>query len=104
MDIAIAGEGVTVTLGASGAIASARITLASVAPVPLRANKAEARLVGEQPTAALLAEAAQIAAGEAKPISDTRASADYRRELVAVLTRRALDACVAEASIGGATP
>lgn len=104
MDIAIAGAGVAVTLGAGGEIASARITLASVAPVPLRANKAEARLVGEQPTGALLAEAAQIAAAEAKPISDTRASADYRRELVAVLTRRALDACVAEASTGGATP
>jgi carbon-monoxide dehydrogenase medium subunit len=104
MDIAIAGAGVAVTLGAGGEIASARITLASVAPVPLRATRAEARLVGERPTAALLAEAGQIAAGEAKPISDTRASADYRRELVAVLTRRALDACVAEASIGGPTP
>ncbi len=104
MDIAIAGSGVAVRLGAAGEIAHARITLASVAPVPLRATKAEARLIGERPTAALLAEAARIAAGEAKPISDTRASADYRRELVAVLTRRALDACVAEAGVGGSKP
>ncbi|MEZ5816083.1 MAG: xanthine dehydrogenase family protein subunit M [Hyphomicrobiaceae bacterium] len=104
MDIAIAGSGVAVTLDQSGAVAAARITLASVAPVPLRAGKAETRLIGERPTAALLAEAAQIAAKEARPISDTRASADYRRELVAVLTRRALEACVAEAGRGGAAP
>ena len=104
MDIAIAGSGVAVTLGAGGEIESARITLASVAPVPLRAGQAEARLIGERPSAALLAEAAQIAGGEARPISDTRASADYRRELVAVLTRRALETCVAEASVGGSTP
>jgi carbon-monoxide dehydrogenase medium subunit len=38
-----------------------------------------------------MAEAGRIAAGEAKPISDFRASADYRRELIAVLTRRALE-------------
>lgn len=98
MDIAIAGSGVALTLGERGDIASARITLASVGPVPLRAEAAEQRLEGETPTAELLAEAARIAAGEAQPISDTRGSADYRRELVAVLTRRALEACVAEAS------
>lgn len=101
MDIAIAGAGVAVTLAAGGEIERARITLASVAPVPLRAVRAEARLAGERPTAALLAEAAKIAGSEARPISDTRGSADYRRELVEVLTRRALEASVAEAEAGG---
>jgi carbon-monoxide dehydrogenase medium subunit len=101
MDIAIAGSGVALELDARGAICSARITLASVGPVPLRAAKAEARLVGEMPVDALLAEAAQIAAGEARPISDTRGSADYRRDLVRVLTRRALEACVAEGTAWG---
>jgi carbon-monoxide dehydrogenase medium subunit len=101
MDIAIAGSGVSLELGATGEIAAARITLASVAPVPLRAEKTEARLTGERPDAGLFAEAARIAAGEAQPISDTRGSADYRRELVEVLTRRALEACAAEAAAWG---
>lgn len=101
MDIAIAGSGVVVRLGESGEISSARITLASVGPVPLRAKEAEARLTGERPTAALIAEAGGLAAQEARPISDTRGSADYRRELVDVLTRRALVACLAEL---GASP
>jgi carbon-monoxide dehydrogenase medium subunit len=101
MDIAIAGSGVALELDESGAIRTVRITLASVGPVPMRAAKAEARLVGEMPTDALLTEAARIAVSEAQPISDTRASADYRRELVSVLTRRALAACVEEAAAWG---
>lgn len=102
MDIAIAGAGVAVTLGDGGEIKSARITLASVAPVPLRAATAEARLVGEIATPGLIGEAGRLAAGDARPISDTRASADYRRQLVDVLTRRALDAAIQEARTGGA--
>ena len=101
MDIAIAGSGVALELDTSGAVRSARITLASVGPVPIRAAKAAARLVGEMPSEALLAEAARISASEARPISDTRGSADYRRDLVRVLTHRALEACVAEATAWG---
>jgi carbon-monoxide dehydrogenase medium subunit len=101
MDIAIAGSGVAITLGVGGDVKSARVTLASVAPVPLRATRAEARLIGDMPSAALIAEAARIAAEEARPISDARGSSDYRRHLVEVLTRRALEAAVAEARAGG---
>ena len=99
MDIAIAGSGVAIGIDTAGEITSARITLASVAPVPLRALKAENHLLGNRPTAALLTEAGQIAAGEAQPISDTRGSANYRQELVAVLTRRALQACLTELGV-----
>ena len=49
--------------------------------------------MGERPTRALLEEAGRLAAGDARPISDTRGSADYRRSLVAVLTARALADC-----------
>ncbi|MDX2158954.1 MAG: xanthine dehydrogenase family protein subunit M [Hyphomicrobiaceae bacterium] len=104
MDIAIAGAGVVLTLSADGSVADARITLASVAPIPLRAARAESSLVGHRPTQAVLTEAGRIAAAEARPISDTRGSADYRRDLVAVLTRRALEACVGEIASGGARP
>ena len=93
MDIAIAGVGVWIACDAQGAIASARIVLAAVAPTPLRAAAAERRLLGERPTTALLQEIGRLAAAEARPISDTRGSADYRRSLVRVLTARALADC-----------
>jgi CO/xanthine dehydrogenase FAD-binding subunit len=94
MDIAIAGVAAWIALDAHGAIAAARIVLASVAPTAIRAPTAEAKLIGEQPTSALLTEAGRLAAQDARPISDTRGSADYRRTLVSVLTARALaDGC-----------
>lgn len=93
MDIAIAGAGAWLRLDAEGAIVAARIVLASVAPTPIRAPSAERRLVGERPSRALLEEAGRLAAQDARPISDTRGAADYRRSLVAVLTARALADC-----------
>jgi CO/xanthine dehydrogenase FAD-binding subunit len=93
MDIAIAGAATWIRLDAQGAIAAARVVLASVAPTPIRAPSAERRLIGERPTRALLEEAGRLAAGDARPISDTRGSADYRRSLIAVLTARALADC-----------
>ena len=67
-----------------------RIALGAVAPTVMRAPKAEAYLDGRKISADAMAEAGRIAATEAKPISDFRASADYRRDLVAVLVKRAL--------------
>lgn len=100
MDIAIAGAGVAIALNANGTIEDARITLAAVAPVPLRSPMAEKALKGEKPSPALFTNAGRIAAREAKPIGDTRGSADYRRELVAVLTQRALMACTHDLKLG----
>ena len=104
MDIAIAGAGTWLRLDADGAIAEARIVLASVGPTPMRAPTAEQKLAGERPTRALLEEAGRLAAGDARPISDTRGSADYRRSLVAVLTARALADCCRQLGIEVATP
>ena len=95
MDIAIAGAAAWIRLDENRAIDDARIVLASVGPVPIRATSAEQALRGERPTPALFEAAGQRAAGDAQPISDTRSSADYRRSLVAVLTARALAACCA---------
>lgn len=67
-----------------------RIALGAVAPTVIRAWAAEAYLEERTITPEAFAEAARIAIGEARPISDFRASADYRRDLIAVLTRRAL--------------
>jgi carbon-monoxide dehydrogenase medium subunit len=67
-----------------------RISLGAVAPVVIRTPKAEAFLEGREITPAAMEEAGRIAVAEAKPISDFRASAEYRRDLIAVLTKRAL--------------
>ena len=100
MDIAVAGAGVCIALDPiSGVIAKAHIALASVAPTPIRALAAEAVLVGQRPSTTLFTAAGTAAVHDAKPISDTRGSADYRRELVAVLTRRALTRCASDLGI-----
>jgi len=71
-----------------------RIALGAVAPTPIRARKAEQMLEGRAVTPELLAEAAAMASTEISPISDLRASADYRRKISAVLVRRALEKLV----------
>jgi CO/xanthine dehydrogenase FAD-binding subunit len=95
MDIAIAGAAAWLRLDAAGNIAEARVMLASVGPTPLRSPSAERHLTGKQPAPDLFEAAGRLAAGDARPISDTRGSADYRRSLVAVLTARALADCCA---------
>jgi carbon-monoxide dehydrogenase medium subunit len=62
-----------------------------VAPTPLRAYKAEEMLKGNKLEHELVEEAAKVASEEARPISDVRASAEYRKEIVKVLTRRAIN-------------
>ncbi len=78
-------------------IRDARIALGAVAPIPLLATEAAGELTGHRTSTALFATAARAAAAEAMPISDIRGSAEYRRELVEVLTRRALAAALARA-------
>lgn len=75
-----------------------RIALGAVAPTVIRAPKAEAFLAGLAITPEVMDEAGRIAATEAKPISDFRASADYRRDLIAVLVKRALATAYARAN------
>ncbi len=74
-----------------------RIALGAVAPTIMRALEAEAFLAASTITPQAMEEAGRIAAAEARPISDFRAPAQYRRDLVAVLTRRALSHAYARA-------
>ncbi len=67
-----------------------RIGLGAVAPTPIRAKNAESRLMGDSLGDQLIEEAAAMAAKEARPIDDHRASAEYRRMMVEVLVKRAL--------------
>ncbi|HXB74747.1 MAG TPA: xanthine dehydrogenase family protein subunit M [Candidatus Acidoferrales bacterium] len=93
MDIAVAGVGVQVVLD-NGNFRSARIALASVAPTPLFVREAGEALAGRAVSAASLAEAAELACRAAQPITDMRGTADYRRHLCGVLTRRALESAI----------
>ncbi len=73
-------------------VTGAAVTLGAVAPTILHAQEAEAFLTGKRLTPKVMAEAAELAAAAARPISDLRASAEYRREMVRVCTLRALRA------------
>ncbi len=86
---AITVVGVAVSLSAkNSACTRARIALGAVAPVVLRATAAEAVLEGEALTPAVIEEAARQAVDACSPIDDIRATADYRRHVVNVVTRR----------------
>jgi aerobic carbon-monoxide dehydrogenase medium subunit len=86
--------GIAVTLSPSDEdpeeVENASIALGSVAPVPMRAQRAESSLKGRKWSSAAADEASALAAEECAPITDLRASKEYRREMVAVLVRRLL--------------
>jgi carbon-monoxide dehydrogenase medium subunit len=77
-----------------GVCHSVRLSLGAVGPTPLRASQAEAVLQGQRPSAALIAAASRTAAAEARPISDVRCSAEYRRDMVEVLSKRCLESAL----------
>lgn len=89
MDIAVAGAGVSVVLD-NGTIQSARVALASVAPTPLFVKEAGDALAGKPANEESVRIASELAKEAASPITDMRGTADYRKHLCEVLTRRAL--------------
>ena len=92
MDIAMVGVAVLIMADATKLkLDDVRIGLAAVAPTPKRATKTEAMLRGKSLSAALVKEAAAMAASESSPISDQRSSAEYRGWIVEALTRRGLE-------------
>lgn len=92
IDIAIVSIAVVLLLDQRQRIAmDIRIVLGAVAPTPMRAHKAEEIIKGKVIQEELIEKAAQTAAEEAKPISDVRGSANYRKEMVKVLAKRAME-------------
>jgi len=75
----------------NGICRQARIGLGSVAPKPMRATEAEMLLNGQKLTSELIAEAADVAAGETDPPSDGQGTSQYRRDMTRVWVRRLLD-------------
>ncbi len=87
-DFALAGVGALVTLGEDGSAADVRLGLIGVGDRPVRPAAAESALRGRVPDDAAIAEAAAAVAGEIEPNGDIHGSAEYRRHLATVLTRR----------------
>ena len=101
MDIAVAGVASSIMLNSAGdTITAASIALAAVGPTPIVASAASGSLVGKAPTEEAFAEAAELALGEASPITDMRGDINFRRTLVRVLTRRTLTTALDRARSG----
>ncbi len=96
-DYATAAVATQLELGADGKIAKAGVALTAVNTKNTRATAAEAALVGQAPSAELFAEAAALAADAAEPEDNVRGSAEWKREVVRVYTRRALEQALATA-------
>jgi CO/xanthine dehydrogenase FAD-binding subunit len=102
MDIAVVGVGAAVVLDEKRShCIAARIALAAVAPTPLLAVDAGKVLVDGALSDDLLDRAAALAQAAARPISDMRGSADYRKHLVGVLTKRTLQGAIERARGNG---
>jgi carbon-monoxide dehydrogenase medium subunit len=91
MEIAIVGVAVYVILEPSNKkISDIRIAISSAAPKPLRVYEAESIFKGRLPEPQLIEEAASIVSRASNPITDVRASKEYRKEMLRVLTIRAI--------------
>lgn len=100
-DFATAGVAAQIALDDNGNCKQAGIGLTNVGMTPIKATKTETFLTGKTLDQATINEAAEIAASESQPMDDVRGSADYKRDLVRVLTARALTRALERAK-GGA--
>jgi carbon-monoxide dehydrogenase medium subunit len=96
-DYATCGVAIHLALDEKGAIGEAGIGLTSVAPNNIKATAAEAALVGQTPSEELFAQVGELAAQASDPKTDVRGSADFKRDVVRVFTRRGLAEALAQA-------
>jgi CO/xanthine dehydrogenase FAD-binding subunit len=101
MAISVVNAAIVLKIDRSDQVQNIRISLGAVAPTPIRCPNAEAVLLGKKIPPALIKEAAATAAKECSPISDVRATVDYRRHAVQVLVRRGLQQCFSSVSDEG---
>ena len=96
-DFAVASIGVQLTLDKKGNCSDIVIAMGAVGVTAMRAEKAEALLEGQPISDDLLIEAASAASAECDPFADIRGSVDYKRHLIGVLWRRAVDVALRRA-------
>jgi carbon-monoxide dehydrogenase medium subunit len=94
IDIAIVNMSARITMDDKGVLTDVRIAFGAVAPTPLRIKTAEEMLLGADVSRiknTLIGEVSNKVADEIKPITDVRGTAEYRREISKVLTKRAME-------------
>lgn len=89
MDLCIAGVAAWLKMDGNVCV-DARLALGAVAPTPVRAYSAEKVIIGKELTDEIIAAAGVAAMRDCKPVSDVRASAEYRHEMIRVFTKRAI--------------
>jgi len=100
VDLAIVGVAVVIVIEPrDGVCQDIKVTLGAVAPTPMRAHSAEGVIKGRRIDEGLIEKSAEAASAEARPISDVRASAEYRSEMVKVFTRWALRQVTVETGV-----
>ena len=99
-DFAVVSVAAMMALDTAGRVSRVSLTLGGVGPVPVRIDAVERSLLGEAPSAALLADAAG-SCRDVEAMEDVHASAAYRQQLAAVLSRRALTLCARRAGVEG---
>lgn len=98
MEIAVVGAAAAVVLDEDGTVCAASVALSAVGPMCFVAAAARHALMGRRPESAAFDEAAKRAADEARPISDSRGTASYRRHMITVMAGRALRVATARAA------
>ena len=98
-DISIVNVAAGLQIDAKSRVKWARLALGAAAPTAIRVPSCEQRMVGRILDAGLIAEVAEEVSRAAQPVSDVRASADYRRQMSLVLAARALKECAAQAGV-----
>ena len=99
-DFATAAVAVQLTIGAGGSCERAGIGLTNAGPTPIKAKKAEDALRGKKINDEAIRQAARLASEESDPKSDLRGSAEYKRDLIRVLTARAIRRALERAGNG----
>jgi CO/xanthine dehydrogenase FAD-binding subunit len=97
MEIAVVGAAAFVQIK-NGVVVSARVAVTALAPTIRRIGEAEAALIGSSGDRGAIDTAANAAALATAPISDVRASAEYRKAMAKVITRRAIQGAIARAN------
>ena len=99
VDIALVNASTSLSAGSSRIITRAGVALGAVSPIVIRSPQAEQLLEGQSidsVSASDLEKVGEITAADAKPISDVRASADYRRAMIKVMASRCIKDCIEE--------
>lgn len=96
-DFATVAVSVRLDLAAEGTVARCHVAIGAVGPVPFRSARAEGYLTGQPATKSSLGEAARLAAEDAQPVADLHGSAEYKRAMVQIIARRALETAAGRA-------